>query len=79
MRTALRDEVLALPAPQRAELAEALLDSLDDQISADDGDAVDRAWGDEMVRRSAEVSSGVVSTMTWDEVRAQVAEDRRTR
>ena len=77
--TALRDEALALPAEQRAELAVELLASLDDDISEEDPDEIDRAWGDEMLRRSAQIASGEVKTLTWDEVLAQVAENRRSR
>lgn len=77
--SALRDEALALPAEQRAELAVELLASLDDDISEEDPDEIDRAWGDEMLRRSAQIASGEVKTLTWDEVLAQVAENRRSR
>jgi len=76
---ALRDEALALPAEQRAELAVELLASLDDDISEDDPEEIDRAWGDEMMRRSAQIASGEVKTLTWGEVLAQVAENRRSR
>ena len=75
----LRDEALALPAEQRAELVVELLASLDDDISEEDPDEIDRAWGDEMLRRSAQIASGEVKTLTWDEVLAQVAENRRLR
>ena len=76
---ALRDEALALPAEQRAELAVELLASLDDDISEDEPEEIDRAWGDEMLRRSAQIASGEVETLTWGEVLAQVAENRRSR
>ena len=77
--SALRDEALALPAEQRAELAVELLASLDDDISETDPDEIDRAWGDEMLRRSAQIASGEVKTLTWDEVLDQVAANRRSR
>jgi hypothetical protein len=47
-------------------------------MTADPSD-VDRAWGEEMVRRSAQITSGEVQTVTWNEVLAQVAEQRRSR
>ncbi len=75
----LRDEARALPAEQRAELAVELLASLDDDISEEDPDEIDRAWGDEDLRRSAQIASGEVTTLTWSEVLAQVAENRRSR
>lgn len=77
--SALRDEALALPAEQRAELAAELLASLDDEISEEDPDEIDRAWGQEMMRRSAQIASGEVKTLTWDEVLAKVAENHRSR
>ncbi len=55
-----------------------LLVSLDDDISEEDPDEIDRAWGDEMLRRSAQIASGDVKMLTWDEVLAQVAENRRS-
>ncbi len=79
MPSDLRDEALALPAEQRAELAVELLTSLDDEIAEDDQDEVDRAWGEEMTRRSAQIASGEVETLTWDEVLALVADNRRSR
>ena len=65
---ALRHEVLSLPIEDRAVPAVELLASLDDQVSSDDPAAIDRAWGDEMVRRSAQIASGDVKTLTRDEV-----------
>jgi putative addiction module component (TIGR02574 family) len=76
---ALRDEVLSLPPEQRAELAAELLASLDGEISESDPEEIERAWGEEMTRRSAQIASGEVKTLTWDEVLAQVAENRRNR
>jgi putative addiction module component (TIGR02574 family) len=76
---ALRDEVLALPAKQRADLAVELLASLDDDISEEHPDEIDRAWGDEMLRRSAQIASGEVKTLTWNEVLDQVAQNRHSR
>lgn len=76
--SALRDEALALPAEQRAELAVELLASLDEDISDADPDEIDRAWGEEMQRRSAQIASGDAKTLTWDEVLDQVAASRRS-
>lgn len=75
--SALRDEALALPAEQRAELVVELLASLDDDMSDADPDEIDQAWGEEMQRRSAQIASGEVKTLTWDEVLDQVAASRR--
>lgn len=75
----LRNDALALPVEQRAELAVELLASLDEDVSDGDAGEIDRAWGDEMVRRSAQIASGEVETLTWDEVLARVAANRRSR
>ncbi len=70
---------MALPVGDRAELAVELLASLDDQVAESDPGEVDRAWGEEMVRRSQQVTSGDAVAVTWDEVRARVAERRSGR
>lgn len=75
----LRNDALALPVEQRAELAVELLASLDEDVSDGHPGEIDRVWGDEMVRRSAQIASGEVETLTWDEVLARVAANRRTR
>jgi Putative addiction module component len=59
----LRNEVLALPTEERAELAVELLASLDDDVSDDDPDELDHAWGEE--------------TVTWDGVLQRVTANRR--
>ena len=75
----LRNDALELPVEQRAELAVELLASLDEDVSDGDAGEIDRVWGDERVRRSAQIASGEVETLTWDEVLARVAANRRTR
>lgn len=76
---ALRTEVLSLPTEERAVLAVELLASLDDDISQDDPAEVDLAWGAEMVRRSRQIASGEVKTLSWSEVLEQVAASRNPR
>lgn len=75
---ALRNEVLALPSEERAELAAELLASLDDIDDADPG-RVDQVWGEELVRRSAQLAAGEVTGVSWDQVLERVAENRRPR
>ena len=77
--TALRTEVLSLPTEERAVLAVELLASLDGDVSEDDPADVDRAWGMEMVRRSQQITSGEVKTLSWSEVLEQVAANRKSR
>ena len=76
---ALRTEVLSLPTEERAVLAVELLGSLDEDVSENDPAEVDRAWGEEMVRRSQQISSGEVKTLSWSEVLEQVAANRKSR
>lgn len=76
---ALRTEVLALPTEERAVLAVELLASLDDDVAEGDPAEVDRAWGQEMVRRSQQIAAGDVKTLSWSEVLEQVAASRSSR
>lgn len=76
---ALRIEVLSLPAEDRAVLAAELLASLDDNAGDDDPAEVERTWGEEMARRSRQIASGEVKTVTWAEVLEQVAASRTAR
>ncbi len=73
---ALRTEVLSLPTKERAVLAVELLASLDENVSDDDPTDVDRAWGETMVGRSQQITSGKVNTLSWSEVLEIVAASR---
>ena len=79
MPSSLRDEALALPAEQRAELVEDLLASLEKDAAGVDISDIDRHWCAEMSRRSAQITTGEVETQTWDEVLSRVADNRRQR
>lgn len=59
----LRFEVLTLPEAERAELAHALVKSLD---APDDVDALE-AWDKEILRRLAEVEAGTAKLIDRDE------------
>jgi len=61
----LLEKVLALPAEDRAALAGLLLDSLDDTVDS----SVEEAWNEEITRRLAEIDSGKVKPIPWEEVR----------
>lgn len=56
-RAQLVEALLQFPAPERAEAARTLLESLDD---GDDLDDVERAWRGEIARRVQEIESGAV-------------------
>jgi putative addiction module component (TIGR02574 family) len=58
---------LALSDAERAELAELIAESLPAPPSG-----LHPAWGAELRRRAAEVDSGAVKPVPWDEVRKQV-------
>jgi len=62
----LEDTALHLPMQQRAELAHKLLLSLEEQS---DGEIAE-AWRVEALRRSAEIDSGLVDTVSSEEVSA---------
>jgi len=66
------DEALELPESARADLAAALLESLEE--SADEG--VEAAWSDEIARRIREVESGAVKPIPWEEARRMIFESR---
>lgn len=61
---------LALPEVDRFELVEALIASL----AAADRPPVDESWGPVVRRRSAELASGAVAAVSWDEVKRQARE-----
>lgn len=61
------DAALVLPEPERAELAELLAASLTSPPSS-----LHPAWAAELRRRAAEVDSGSVKPVPWEEVRRQV-------
>lgn len=62
----IEDTALHLPPQQRAELAHKLLLSLEEQSE----DEIAEAWRVEALRRSAEIDSGLVDTVSSEEVSA---------
>ncbi len=64
----LRSEALTLSEPERAELAHALVSSLD---GAPDGDAAD-SWDREIVRRLGEIDAGTAKLIDRDEFRRRM-------
>ena len=67
----IRKDALALSAKDRAELADRLLESLDDETEEE----VEDAWRKEIRRRAAEVDSGAVKTIPWSEVKTLLIAD----
>ena len=65
------DEAMRLDPEERATLLRLLIEALD----AETDDGVEDAWRVEIDRRLAELDSGSVETIPWEEVRARL--DRR--
>ncbi len=59
---------LDLPESERAELAAALLESLELPADAD----VEQAWREEVARRVAAIEAGEVEMVPWEQVREQL-------
>ena len=64
----LKQKAAQLTEVERAELAMALIESLDNEVDAD----VDEAWRVEIERRIAEIDSGAVQLVPGDEVFARI-------
>jgi putative addiction module component (TIGR02574 family) len=65
---ALLKQAMALAEAERAEIADALLESL--EPSSDSG--VDEAWREEVRRRLEQLDAGSVELIPWEEVREQL-------
>ena len=59
------NEALSLSKTERAEIAGALLESLEPPPQTD----VEKAWRDEVAARVAALDAGEVETIPWEEVR----------
>jgi putative addiction module component (TIGR02574 family) len=64
----IEETALHLPMQQRAELAHKLLLSLEDESE----DEIAEAWRIEALRRSAEIDSGTVETISAEDARREV-------
>ena len=62
------DEAMRLGPRERASLTRLLIESLD----AETDEGVEDAWRVEIERRMAEIDSGAVETLPWEEVRARL-------
>lgn len=68
----LKQQVLCLPQPERAELAEALIRSLDSQEELVSEDEAREAWGKEVQRRAEAYDRGEMSSRSWEEFRDEL-------
>jgi putative addiction module component (TIGR02574 family) len=64
----LRSEVLALPEPERAQLAHELMKSLD----APADDSVADAWDTEIMRRLAQIDAGTAKLIDREDLRRRI-------
>jgi hypothetical protein len=71
---ALLREALALPDPERADLAAELLASLDEP-AADDPETVSALWSEELDRRGKRVLSRGAVGEDWDSLRVRLADE----
>jgi len=62
------DEAMRLDPRERGMLLRLLIDALDDETE----EGVEDAWRAEVERRMAELDSGSVETIPWEEVRARL-------
>ena len=62
------DEAMRLEPQERATLMRLLIEALD----ADTDEGVEDAWRVEIERRMAELDSGTVKTIPWEELRARL-------
>jgi len=65
----LLESALQLPEQDRAHLAASLIESLDRSFDAD----AQTLWAEEVRRRLADLDSGFVKTVPWDEARQVIA------
>lgn len=62
------EEALHLDESERAALASLLIESLDMEVE----EGVEAAWMAEIERRVAELDSGSITTVPWEEVKARL-------
>ncbi|HET6233189.1 MAG TPA: addiction module protein [Longimicrobiaceae bacterium] len=72
----LTTEVMELPRPDRAHLAQKLIESLHDTTDEDSAE-VERAWEEELGRRWAEIEAGTAKLVPGEVVFAMLRERLR--
>ena len=70
------EAALKLPPEEREQLVEELVASLPNDFASKD---VERAWLDEVARRSDEIDAGTAEMVELSEVREQIAQRRARR
>ena len=64
------EAALKLEPEEREQIADALWDSLD---HGDDEASVEKAWDEEIARRSKELDEGRAELVGWEDVKAEIA------
>jgi putative addiction module component (TIGR02574 family) len=69
----LLNDAMRLPHEQRAALAAALIESLDESVDEDD----EAAWSVEIARRLQQIECGKVTTIPWPQARRMIVANER--
>lgn len=67
-------EALEMPPAERGRLAALLIESLEPDSEED----IAASWANEIRRRAAEIDSGVVTLLSWEEVRQSIRGEHGT-
>ena len=70
------EAALKLPPEEREQLVEELAASLPNDFASKD---IEKAWLNEIGRRSDEIDAGTAELLEWSDVRAQIAQRRARR
>ena len=70
------EAALKLPLEERERLVAELAASLPSDFASSE---IEKAWLDEIGRRSNEIDAGTAETLEWSDVRAQIAQRRARR
>ena len=70
------EAALKLDPADREKIADALWDSLE---HGDDEASVEKAWEDEIARRTKEIDEGRAEFVEWEDVKAEIAKRLRER
>lgn len=70
---AILEQAMKLPFPEREQLANQLLHSMDDvPLTEAEAEALDEEWAPEIRRRIEEIDSGKAKLVPWDVARAEL-------
>lgn len=64
------EAALRLPGPQRAKLADRLMETVAPEVDPE----WEKAWGEEIARRIAEIDNGTAQFVNWEDLRRELWE-----